>query len=83
MLTEQEVINAELADCHLFVEKVNSRFMILEANRRHIAGDDLNLIHEVIEVDEFIIGGLCFSMLIQHIINLMFEDEEIHELASI
>ena len=48
---QQEVINAELAECHLFVENTNSRYLILEDSVRRVAGDARNLIHEAIKVE--------------------------------
>ena len=56
-LMEQEIASAELADCHIFVEKANSRLLIIEASLRCIARDALNLTHEAIEIEEFIVGG--------------------------
>ena len=45
---EQEVIKDELVDCHLFVKKSNSRFLILEDSLRHVVEDALDLIDEAI-----------------------------------
>ena len=48
--------------------------MILEASLRRMTGETLNLIHEVIEVDEFIFGGSWVSMRMHNAFDLMFED---------
>ena len=72
---QQEVINAELAECHLFVENTNSRYLILEDSVRRVAGDARNLIHEAIKVEQFIVGGSWGSILMQNAIAIMFEDD--------
>ena len=48
-----------------------------------MVGDALNLIHEVIEIEEFIIGESWASILAQNITHLIFEDDESCEPAKL
>ena len=57
VLMEQAIVYAELAKCQLFVDKVNFRFFTIETILKHVFGEPLNLIHDVIEIDKFIVGG--------------------------